>query len=543
MATKTYTKGALTGGTSDALDSIDGDDLADGYRAIVITDDYKYNYYLDAGSGATEDGIRVIAPDINAGSKRWLLKDPFNENETLSKYDNSLVTAVATIGAVETTLIINTIPEALTDNLTIPNTLSLIWLQGCLLEGAYTLTINSSLQAGTYQLFESDLTVVANLKLAKVEWFGDCTNCQNSGWSDDTIATNTKDISNRTDIDDELNFGQKSVKVWKNPYGIKDAAVAASFSLAGDTEPTTQVAGYASHAAIADYANRDSVTVFTQNISQPALVSTTSTIYTSTTVVSVDFSGKDIKSGMIAEIFSPVPIAGVITDFSGTTVTVSTWYKVGDTGTQTPTDTDEVFINRFTKIWGQNTNIELPTDGGANAGTGFELGLIPTKTGTGAGTVGFDVIKLSGEAPQAAYKARGGCLSNYVSQDALVIGYESVDDAIGFQTEDPIGAAFVAVISGTSKFRVDETGKITGSYLATQVVITTATLNINSVVSLVTGTSAVITLPSATGATGKILIIKNTTVGDITVHGSTVSTGNSVMYISDGSNWIQLKFN
>lgn len=73
MATETYTKGVITGGASNALDSIDGDTLADGYKAVVITDEYTYTYYLDATSGATEASPFIVAPDSNPGNKRWLL--------------------------------------------------------------------------------------------------------------------------------------------------------------------------------------------------------------------------------------------------------------------------------------------------------------------------------------------------------------------------------------------------------------------------------------------------------------------------------------
>lgn len=71
---KTYSRAQLTGGTSAALDGIDGADLIDGDRAIVITSDRQYfMYVLDSTSGAAEDPPDVIAPDLNAGDKRWLI--------------------------------------------------------------------------------------------------------------------------------------------------------------------------------------------------------------------------------------------------------------------------------------------------------------------------------------------------------------------------------------------------------------------------------------------------------------------------------------
>lgn len=68
---------ALTGGGATALDSVDGDRLLDGDRAFVVvnvtaTTATVYAYHLNATSGATENGTTIIAPDTNAGTKRWI---------------------------------------------------------------------------------------------------------------------------------------------------------------------------------------------------------------------------------------------------------------------------------------------------------------------------------------------------------------------------------------------------------------------------------------------------------------------------------------
>jgi hypothetical protein len=75
MATKFYGAIDLIGGGTGALDAIDGTGLNDKDGAFVL--DYAnsalYFYWLDDDSGAADDGITVIAPDTNAGNKRWLL--------------------------------------------------------------------------------------------------------------------------------------------------------------------------------------------------------------------------------------------------------------------------------------------------------------------------------------------------------------------------------------------------------------------------------------------------------------------------------------
>ena len=71
----------VSGGTQGCLDKINGNVLEDGYRAIVETSTRVYFYKLNAASGVAEDIPETIAPDLNAGTKRWELlgwyaKDP-----------------------------------------------------------------------------------------------------------------------------------------------------------------------------------------------------------------------------------------------------------------------------------------------------------------------------------------------------------------------------------------------------------------------------------------------------------------------------------
>lgn len=87
-ATQMFTKGSLTGGTSGCLDQIDGDNVLDGDKAIVVTSTRYYVYRLNATSGATESSPDVIAPDTNPGNKRWLLIS--NLDSDLVSYINNM---------------------------------------------------------------------------------------------------------------------------------------------------------------------------------------------------------------------------------------------------------------------------------------------------------------------------------------------------------------------------------------------------------------------------------------------------------------------
>jgi len=58
---------------SGSLDSIDGQNLVDGDRAIVVTSTSVYHYILDADASGTDTSPGVINPDTNAGTKSWML--------------------------------------------------------------------------------------------------------------------------------------------------------------------------------------------------------------------------------------------------------------------------------------------------------------------------------------------------------------------------------------------------------------------------------------------------------------------------------------
>ena len=73
MANYIYGAIALTGGGTGALDKIDGQNLQDKDAAVVFLNPYYYLYLLDADSGLSESSPEIIAPDTNAGSKRWIL--------------------------------------------------------------------------------------------------------------------------------------------------------------------------------------------------------------------------------------------------------------------------------------------------------------------------------------------------------------------------------------------------------------------------------------------------------------------------------------
>ena len=85
MSVFTLALDALIGGTAGALDKIDGatggeggGPLLDGDGALVLTSTAIYFYRLNATSGEAEASPGIIAPDTNAGTKRWILKNIYS---------------------------------------------------------------------------------------------------------------------------------------------------------------------------------------------------------------------------------------------------------------------------------------------------------------------------------------------------------------------------------------------------------------------------------------------------------------------------------
>lgn len=79
MSKTAYQRTLLTGGSTEALDGIDGAGLLDGDFAFVMTAaGMLYVYVLDADSAAAESSPSIISPDNNAGDKRWLLKSAYS---------------------------------------------------------------------------------------------------------------------------------------------------------------------------------------------------------------------------------------------------------------------------------------------------------------------------------------------------------------------------------------------------------------------------------------------------------------------------------
>ena len=183
----TYANGAAewfaarsyTGGGAGALDALDGDDLADEDKAIVVRQSGETAFYnLDADSSLSEDGTNysVISPDSNAGTKRWIKVwsggRTIIPDSSIDQGDNAVVGSLAwhitNTSSNPTTITVLPGTYTVTTNTTIPETITLKVVHGGILSLTGTLTINGPIEAGSYRIFDGTMSNLSILGMQEV---------------------------------------------------------------------------------------------------------------------------------------------------------------------------------------------------------------------------------------------------------------------------------------------------------------------------------------------------------------------------------------
>lgn len=367
-------------------------------------------------------------------------------------------------------------------------------------------------------------------------------------------------------------FPRRGIKVWKRTFGIKDKAAVVSINGGDDTtEPITQVLGFAIDSDVSVYGDRDHVGLFVQNTALPALVQTSATKFTATTVVSTDFGpvARSIQIGMLIDTSETPKKTGVITGFdaASNTITVSGWYIVDNSrGTATPADGTTIFVNPSTKVWALNANVLLPANAQANQVVGFELGLVNDK-GDGMGYL-YDAVNLGSKKGGTAFQCRAnwvkgfhayqGTQFGFISTNATTIGMYTQGGPVGFQADGAtvisylakgaVNAVVVQDSAGGTKTVLDGAGRWQTLRLKYGAFAANATIDVATVVAVATGTP--VNLPAANTNAERTLYLKNPksaaaaasfvgTVEDGT--GSiSVAPGACVQVISDGQKWVPI---
>ena len=82
---KLYVKKEFTGGSSDALDSIDGSVLKNGVFALVLKDGKAYSMEYVEGASGEEDPPNIVTPDSNP-TGRWVLRGILYDTDASDSY-------------------------------------------------------------------------------------------------------------------------------------------------------------------------------------------------------------------------------------------------------------------------------------------------------------------------------------------------------------------------------------------------------------------------------------------------------------------------
>ena len=136
-----YNATSLTGGATSSLDNINGQNLINNDKAIVVTaSGQTYIYNLDSDSALSESSPSVISPDSNAGDKRWILMWSGGRviipDSTIDQGDNTIAGTLAwhitNASGNDTTVTVLAGTYKITTNITAPVTMLIEFKKGAL---------------------------------------------------------------------------------------------------------------------------------------------------------------------------------------------------------------------------------------------------------------------------------------------------------------------------------------------------------------------------------------------------------------------------
>lgn len=226
-----------------------------------------------------------------------------------------------------------------------------------------------------------------------------------------------------------------------------------------EMDAIAEVTGVPTEAGFGAYEDRDTVGLYVDNTSQPALIVAPTATYTATTATigaqSADVL-KRLRVGMFIDTgHSPNRYTGILHSWSadGSVLTVGGWYLVNNlvNPASTPPGTTGLSVNAYLKIWAHNANIYLMANGAAKGGTLLEGGIYnyrgdatPNLTNIENRTWGIDMPSLG----TGTYRNQAA----FINRGKWVYGHTSFGDTL---------YPFAAFDEGNYAYwRVDNTGSI-----------------------------------------------------------------------------------
>lgn len=274
--------------------------------------------------------------------------------------------------------------------------------------------------------------------------------------------------------------------------GITDNATTLSISSNRSQDPQAQVSGFTDPSQLSAGNGRDSVSTYIENrlpgslyssASVAAYSSTGATLSTPLTTAQL----AQMRTGMIVTTqHTPQPYAGMVTAWTPSSITVSSWYLVNGASSgspTTPTGTTGLDVNTFRKAWAVNGNVFIDTGSWGNAVNTVEWGLQNLKGEAqsrggaieangvymtnlaGTGSYYGDAAYIADGAWTWGYKVNGGVTNPFYYDGSTNAGGDPLNAVL--TAKNAAGQSFLTIgkSDGSSEIGLRGTGTATPTYI------------------------------------------------------------------------------
>ncbi|WP_148250178.1 hypothetical protein [Raoultella terrigena] len=220
-------------------------------------------------------------------------------------------------------------------------------------------------------------------------------------------------------------------------YGMRKNAVVSTF-IANNSNPlNVPVLGLSSVSSLAQYIDRDSVALYSENNSPPYRYweKINGASITPTSISNAGIDPVNIKIGMIIETLTEPKWATYVVAVKKGKITTAGWVNLSTKHMGTPKNGTPLVINPITKIWAANFNLIFPVNGRASKGVIQENGVVNNSTDKNIMINGIDTVILpqSKSGGNMAYLARSTSFGNAKRWEA---GFVSIGNKVSFSSRD-----------------------------------------------------------------------------------------------------------
>ncbi len=225
----------------------------------------------------------------------------------------------------------------------------------------------------------------------------------------------------------------------KDTYGMRTRAVVAAFQSNPSTPFNVPIAGFRYVKSLAEYQDRDSVSLYADNTSPPyrnwEII--TKANYTPTSFTSKEIDSTKILPGMIIDTDHNPPWASIVVSVKNNKVITSGWVNLKTKHLGTPPNNVGLKINKLSKIWTTNFNAFLLEDSKSESMVISENAIVNNKIAKPNTILGMDTVVL----PQSKY----GGTSAYLSRPAVSGNKQQWQ--FGFMSQGSSTANFISLNS------------------------------------------------------------------------------------------------